>query len=227
MSVKTIDDLPWALVQLLSHWKNLDGKLAPGQIVLTGDYGRTEMVRDLESLNQLSESIAEMGRRHKLHTDELVRQRKDLKEALRYFVFSVKGLLMGTAYVAQLPRMPDLLAHEQPFMRPMEQAANLWGKINREPPAGFAAPLILANGLTQARFKEKLGHTREAFAKRAAAVADEREIRRRRERLAALLRDRAIQYHRVVNGSFPAAEEEVRELPRLWPPTVRKKKEEA
>jgi len=227
MSVKTIDDLPWALVQLLSHWKNLDAKLAPGQIILTGDYGRPEMMRDLEALNALSEVINQHAERHKQLTSDLTEMRKDVKESLRSFIFSVRGLLMGTEYEKQLPRMPDLLAHEQPFIKPMQLAVTLWKKINTQaPPPGFAAPLVLANGLTQPRFEQKVKGIKQAFDARTKAVEEERKVRKEREKLASTLRDRAIQYHRVISGSFPSTSEEVRSLPRLWPPTVRRKKVE-
>lgn len=227
MSVKTIDELPWAIVQVLAHWKNLDAKLAPGQLALTGNYGRPEMVRDLEELNVLTERILGKTRDQTGISAELRRQREELKEALRSFSLSVKGLLMGTPYAEQLPRMPDLLAHEEPFLRPMEQASELWKRINQSPPPGFAAPLVLASGLSQARFEEKVKAARKAFESRRSSIGNEREIRKTREILAKALRDRAIQYHRVVSGSFAKGSEEVVSLPRLWPPTIRKNKEPA
>jgi hypothetical protein len=225
MSVKTIDDLPWAIVQVLTHWKNLDAKLAPGEIVLTGNYGRAEMVWDLEALNGLTERIVERQEVHKGISDELLNHRKELKEGLRSFVYSVRGLLMGTSFLEMLPSLPDLYAHEEPFIRPMEKAVQVWAKINSSPPKGFAAPLVLASGLNLSRFQERLQATKQAFKTRAESIEEERAIRRQRERLASQLRDRAIQYHRIVSGSFVGGSEEVRSLPTLWPPTVRKKKE--
>jgi hypothetical protein len=227
MSVKTIDDLPWAIVQVLTHWKNLDAKLAPGELVLTGNYGRAEMVWDLEALNGLTERIVERQQVHKGLSEDLLAHRKELKEGLRSFVFSVRGLLMGTPFLDLLPSLPDLYAHEDPFMRPMEKAVQVWNQINSSPPKGFAAPLVLASGLNATRFQEKIAAARAAFKIRSESVEEERAIRRQRERLAAQLRDRAIQYHRIVSGSFVGGSEEVRSLPTLWPPTVRKKKESA
>jgi hypothetical protein len=224
MSVKTIDDLPWALVQVLTHWKNLDAQVAPGEITLSGNYGRTEMLRDLEALNGLSDEILDRVNKHKAMAGGLIAHRTDLKEFLRSFVFSVRGLLMDTTFIEQLPRLPDLHAHQGPFMHPMETAIQVWRKINTNPPAGFAAPLVLASGLNLAKFEAKVNEAKAVFEHRARLIAEEREIRKRRERLATQLRNRAIQYHHIVSGSFPAGSEEVRTLPRLWPPTVRKKK---
>lgn len=219
MSVKTIDDLPWALVQILSHWKEVNESLAPAELGLSGNYGREQMLADLERLNKLTESIFERRRAYQTEAAAVADLRKAVKEGLRSFCLSVRGLYSGSEFVGQLPNLPDTLAHPSVFLAPAKRIVEIWQRINLSP-----QPLVLGSGLTLPKYLERLKACEAAFASREASQAAERAIRADREKLADSLRKRAMQYRDVVKGSFPVSDRRVRSLPNLWPPTRRKPK---
>ena len=149
--------------QFIAHWNFVNAALAPAALTLANGYSRTDLVTDFNSLSNLLTRIAVdesnlIKARHSLLTGKTA-----LRVRLKQFRDTILSRLPDPAYTAALPTLPGLSAIESRFLRPFDEAVNLWTRLNNTPPPGFAAPLVLPGNYTLAAFQTDLTALRSTY----------------------------------------------------------------
>lgn len=130
----------------------------------------------------------------------------------------VTAFLPGSRWLRALPKTPNETSSEGRFVAPLDDMADLWGKIDASAPtADFTPPLVLRDGYTLAGFQADVVAMRAAFD--AVASAD-RELKLAREDRDRLLRDsldRMRQYRLRVEALFADTDPIRQSLPDLYP----------
>jgi hypothetical protein len=129
----------------------------------------------------------------------------------------VRGPLMNSIYVGEVPGLPAPTSGQGIWQRKMDDHAHLWNAINTTPPAGFTPPLILPNTTTQAQFAAKVAALKTTFTN--IAGADQNVGLKLEERDAIFDRVYAAlsQYRATVEGLFGAEHPLSLSCPRLVP----------
>lgn len=118
----------------------------------------------------------------------------------------------------QLPAVPNRTAGREAFISAMDDALDLWTRVNAQPASPlFTAPMLLRGGLTLAQFTALRAEVDAAFTGRTHAERAVTETRLTRnaqqDRASALMK----QYRLKIEALYAADSVEVATLPRLTP----------
>lgn len=204
------------LNEFLLHWPNVNTALG-APLVLPG--GAT-LVLATAIRDQLEDFIASV--QGKLNDVEIGRgQIEILKlailERIGEFNRKVRGFLSHTAFVPALPDVPSITSAAPRIIEPLDDMANLWGKINAATIPGFTGPLLLLGGYTLAAFNTDLTALKATYTELQDANQSLSLERLRRNEVQdqayAIMRD----YRSAVIGSLSPTDPLVLNLPRLSP----------
>jgi len=204
------------LNEFLRHWPNVNTALG-APLVLPG--GAT-LLSATEVRDELEDFVALV--QGKLNDVEIGRgQIEILKlaslERIGEFNRKVRGFLGQTAFVSALPDVPSITSAAARFIEPLEDMANLWGKINAATIPGFTGPLLLLGGYSLATFNTDLTALKAAYTglQDASQSLSLERLRRNevQDQAYAIMRD----YRAAVIGSFAPEAPLVLSLPRLTP----------
>ncbi len=155
--------------QFLAHWGLANAALPAATPLLVPSLsvpaGPPVAVATLETLyNQLIAKRAEL--QSKLNAQEISRgaintMKTALLERANQFNEAVRGQLPGSMYEEALPNVPGILMSQAPFTEPLDDAADIWQRINDD--AVIGADLVMADGSTQANFAADVAALKTAF----------------------------------------------------------------
>ena len=190
--------------EFVAHWGQVNAALAPTPLILRGAYALANLQSDRADLQNFLTAVQNADNAQQTAAADRDIKRNALKERLRQYIATVRGLVGGAPNANSLPKMPSTNAAPGKWIDALDDIAGSWNTINTAPPTGFTAPLRLAGGYTFASFSSELAALKAAFtavtnAERAAALA-----RRQRDDLAAPMRTRLKEYRQAVAGAFPA-----------------------
>lgn len=157
------------------------------------------------------------------NTLELAMADRDLKkEAIRtplsQFRGAVESQLTDTKYEAALPTLPPIGTDETAYLRPFDDIAILWGKINADKTIPvFTPPLLLAGGYTLANFTTELAAMRAAYAAVGAAEENLKLRRAERDKRMKEAVARMRQYRAAVVANLAPDNPLLAMVPDLWP----------
>lgn len=208
--------------QFVSHWGKVNEyRLAENkpELSLLGNYSRAMFVADRDQLDAAIRDLQRLKNDREFSADVRDERKEALVQILAQFRASVSVYLQNSRYSNAAPLVPNLPVAESKFMRPFDDSAVLWGKINADPVIpDFTGPLLLRGGYGLADFLADIEAMRAAF--RAVDEADGAVFlgRERRDALLSPLRERMVQYRLALEIEYGDDHPFVLSLPRLYPP---------
>ena len=127
-----------------------------------------------------------------------------MKERVRQFNATARGLLPGSIYVNMLPAVPSLNDAPGKWLKALNDTADVWARVNAITPVpiGLVLPLLLTGGYTLANFNTDKTALDAAFA----ALQERPPHGRRRppdaRNLWTPIYKRLVQYRQAVLGRF-------------------------
>ena len=199
--------------EFIAHWQM--AFLANGQnpVRVRDNFGRADLIALRDKLDQEGRVL-----RQKINDREFVRGdinilSKALVERLVQFNNRVKVLFPeGSRYVNALPLVPDPHAASSKVIEPLDDAANIWNRINQQ-----GDDIILAGGYTHGQFYDQITQLRAKYAEYNQAMVEERVQRGARNETQELIYPRLKQYRELIPTLFPADSNIVATMPRLTP----------
>jgi len=147
----------------IAHWDSVNSAISPDVLTLSGGFtlanfttARTEIesamtaIEVADNTRDAAGSVRDQGKSGLLIRFSQVRA-------------AVLTLFPGTIYRRMLPRQPGFSSVESRFLKPFDDAANIWSQINTDSIPGFTPPLKLAGGYTLANFQADIAALRAAY----------------------------------------------------------------
>lgn len=136
-----------SVVELLCHWRVVNGELGGEGLVLPGEVD-VEVVEGLMlGLREKQQEMqsGENGRQIGETRVEMARGR--LMGRMREFCWMLRAYWAGQPVAEVLPQLPGGMAALEHVLRAARRVLRLWTRVNEGPaPAGAAVPLVLAQG---------------------------------------------------------------------------------
>ena len=144
--------------EFIGHWEQADERLSPQVLVV-----RLPESNTVVTLAQFEALYDALVAQQILVQERLVVQgiergginlaKVALLKQLNLFTSVLDGYFTGTEFHAGRPYAPSFTDGKEAFLRPLQDAVNLWETINEGPaPAGVTLPLTLSGGVTQESF---------------------------------------------------------------------------
>lgn len=206
---------PAVIQQFTAHWEQANTALGVDNVVLAD--GST--VDTLESKGEdLVEKRAEM--QAAINEREIARGDVDIKKAaalerLVQFNDKIRAFFPDSKWLNALPAAPALASAQGVFMDPMDDASNLWSRINADP--GTATPVTLLGGYDQATFATDLTALQAAYSVLNRADQDLKVARSERNELQDEIYAMLKSYRLALPTFFAKDSPIVESLPRLTP----------
>ena len=137
--------------EFLDHWQSADAALgAAGPLVLPGrplgwscDVNSSVLGGLLADWDLKVSAIQSAVNGLELGRGELVIQQTEMLDLLGQFTDKVRGLLSGTKWINAVPLQPSLGDAQSRFCAPLDDAEDLWERINGEQALGVGKLLML------------------------------------------------------------------------------------
>lgn len=209
--------------QFLSHWELANSVSPPGVPLLVPSLaqppGPAIAIATLETLYQeLLDKRAEL--QSKLNSQEMARGAINQLKALllaraNLFNEAVRGQLPGSVYEEALPNVPGILMSQAPFTEPLDDAVDVWQRINDD--AGIGADIVLSDGTTQAPFAADVETLKTLYRNFNKAEVHTGFTRSQRNRIQDKIYPILKQYRAVLPTKFPKDHELIPSMPKLSP----------
>ena len=129
------------------------------------------------------------------------------------------AFLVGTKYARTLPLTPRVGTAGPDWIRPLQDAAKLWGDVNGDTAlTGITRPITLAGGYSLARFQADSGELIASIQTREAIPTTLDPLINARDAKMKTLRDRCIQLRAAVQSVLAANDPLLASLPHASPP---------
>lgn len=207
--------------EFITHWTAVNADLGPGgPLVLPVGYNVASLTTDRTNLQTKITAIETADNAVQIAAGSRDIKKGPLRERLRQFRTTVQSLLKGSDFIYALPNIPKYNLGEGPFMKALDDASNLWTRINAAapPPPGVTLPLTLVGGYTLASFNTEVAAIRAAYGTWNDAVQGALIARQQRNVLLPPLKARLIQYRLAVQGRYAAGSPLILSLPAVSPP---------
>lgn len=210
---KTILDLSDAreiFDQVLAHWATCNQQIAPREVVLKGGFTRNDFLNLAVEFDHLTETVDSKVEYRDRTSEQLNRYKENMRSTMQRFSFIARGLANDHQLIEFLPALPDSRSSEEKYMKPVEDLAEVWARLNQE------GPVALADGTTLEAFSVGIQVLRQAFRNRERAFDQERYARAIRRQHHEQLIERCVQYRSMILGIFGEESEYGKSLPYLW-----------
>jgi hypothetical protein len=211
--------------EFISHWTAANALLPPlSPIVMPGvplGFPTEVNISTLEALlTDLQSQVATI--QSKANGAALVRGDLKLRQValldqFGQFTDKVRGNLSGTKWIGAVPLAPTEGDAQSRFCDPMDDAVDLWLRINTEQALGVGKVLTLRDGTTQAQFVTKVAELKQVWRDLKGADLDLKLARGQRNTIMEKIYPILKQYRVVLPTFFAAGSAIVESLPRLTP----------
>lgn len=204
--------------QYIASWNAVNATLGATPFVLPGGYAVATLIADRTALLNAN-TATESGDNDR----QIAATNRDLSKALllprvAQFRGAVRGALPGTGFAGATPNAPNFSSVESRFLRPFDDMAALWSKINAATGVPNFTPPLLLGTYTLANFNTDITTLRTQYQALYTAEEITRLSRRQRDVLVQPLRNRLKQYRDALIGRFGPKHPFVVSLPALSPP---------
>lgn len=197
--------------EFLAHWASANAAFG-APITLRGNVG----VTDLQTLRD-NLATAQTNLTGKINDREFARGSIEtgaaaLATRVEQFNARVRALYDTGPYVNALPLVPNPQASQSKVTTPMDDAANIWAKIEDDGPE-----IVLSGNYDKAQFDNDLAVLKQAYTAYTKAVSNEKLARGQRNDLQDQIQPILKQYRQIIPTYFDADSAIVESLPRLTP----------
>lgn len=221
MPITDIGSYPITMQVFIDHWIDVNaflGGTPATDLELRGSYTLGNFTADRASLDTLITFITTDNTLELAVADRDAKKR-DIRTRYTQFRGGVENQLAGTEYEAALPTLPPIGSDEATYIKPFQDMADLWGKINNEATiTGFTPPLPLQGGYTQANFTTELAALRAVYQSFGAAEKNLKLARANRDKQMKAAVERIKQYRAAVVSQLAPDDPLLATLPDLTPP---------
>lgn len=207
--------------QIHAHWTDVNADrlaLTLPELKLQGGYLLALFTTDYNMLQSAVSGMEGFENARVLAAGDRDAQKENLRERVLQFRAAGRLHFKLTPYFAAIPTVPRFGSSESKFLRPLDNMADLWTRINADTGIiGFTGPLRLKGGYTLAGFTSELDLLRTTFREVTDAENDLDMARRQRDKLLDPLRERMLQYCLAIELEYGKGHPFFESLPDLYP----------
>ena len=196
------------LDEFIAHWTDVNAAraaLSLPPLTLKGGYTLEDLIADRNALQAAIIATESLDNARELAIDRRDSQKELLRDRLSQFRSALELHLKQTEFLAAAPTIPQQTLSESKFLRPFDDMADLWARINDDNTIpDFTPPLLLRAGLAITAFTAELAEMRARFVALTVAENDQRIGRRGRDALLPPVRERLNQYRSAIALEYPA-----------------------
>lgn len=173
------------------------------ELTLAGGYTIADFIADRNALDSKITSLVGLENAIEEAIDNRDAQKINVRDRLGQFRLALRIDLKGTTYFKRVPTLPRVKTTESKFLRPFDDMADMWARIDAETGIpGFAPPLELTGGYTLAGFTADLATLRAYYMAVTDAENDEDIARKERDVMLDPLRERMFQYRATIELEY-------------------------
>lgn len=200
----------------LSHWALVNALAGATPLVLAGGYVVATLTTDRAALAAQMTLVETNGVAAITASSDRDIKRANMREKMRQFNSTVRGLLAGTIYPNSLPNVPSFNAAPGLWTRAMDEMATVWNRINTDVPApAITLPFVLSGPYTRANFLTDQTALLTAFTTHNTTFTVAETARNLRDLLFNAIYARLVQYRKVIQGRFLKTHQLYQSLPVL------------
>ena len=211
--------------EFLEHWALANGLLTPpAEITMPGAplgfptvVNRSTLEALLTDLQLQVAVIQSKANGVALVRGDLAIRQGALLDLFGQFTDKVRGNLPGTKWIGAVPLVPTEGDAQSRFCDPMDDAVDLWLRINTEQALGVGVALVLRDGVTQAQFATKVAEMKTVWRDLKRVDLELKLARGQRDAIQDRIYPILKQYRVVLPTFFAAGSAIVESLPRLTP----------
>ena len=206
--------------EFLAHWQQVNDALGLTPLVLSGVYGRSNLVTDRATLAANFADVQSKENLRQTAAGDRDVKRTLVRPKILQFGPAVRGFLPGSRYLLSIPRTPNFGDSPGRWRNAMDDMSSLWTTINANSPAvpGFTPPLVLSGPYAVAAFNTDAASLSTAFTTLETADQNAQLAREQRNQTFEPIFVWLKQYRLVVVATFPPGHPLVDSLPKLTPP---------
>lgn len=205
--------------EFLAHWPQVNTALG-SPMALTGNYLVAGLTSDRAALAAQITTLVALINSNQGAVGTRDTARAAIRERMRQFNQSVRGLFPATLYPGMVPRIPSINAAPGIWMQAMADMNNVWTLLNATTPVPIGAPipLILSGGYTLALFTTDQAAMVAAYSAIETTESQVEAAIKQRDFLWNAAYARLRQYRLAVQGRFVSGAPLLLSLPALTPP---------
>ena len=215
MPISSVNSYVPTMQAFITHWQQVNAALGASPLLLKDTYTLAQFALDRTAIQNAITFIEGRGSARQFAAGERDRKKAEIAPRLAQFRANVRYQLTETVYASTLPLVPDITRGEGIFLRPFDDMAALWDRVNDEDNTpGFTPPMTLLGGYDLADYIAELAALRGVFAAVVSAETDVTIARKRRDVLLPVARQRMLQYRAAVLAKFGPDNALTRSLPK-------------
>lgn len=222
MAITSIGSYLTTANQIDAHWTDVNAdRLANSltALVLPGSYSLADFQAERDALQAALIALEDLDNVMQLAIGDRDAQKQNMRERLRHFRTAGKLYLSRSSYLRAIPTMPRMSTSESRFLRPLDDMASLWTRLNAETGiADFTPPLLLTGGYSISAFATDLTTLRANFMAITSADNDLEMARRQRDMRLDAIRDRIQKYRTAIELEYGPGHPFPTSLPEVTPP---------
>ena len=221
MPLTDIDSYVTTASDFITHWSDVNADRVANalpELTVPGGYDLAGLTADRDTLQTAIAGIDGHDNAVPIAAANRDTAKEAIADRLRQFRAASDLYLKGTSYAGVVPTMPSLSISESKFLRPFDDVADVWARVNADATIpNFTAPLLLRSGYDLAAFVAELAALRGTY-KVVRDVDTDRDIaRRERDALLDPLKERMVQYRLALELEYEAGHPFRDTVPELTP----------
>lgn len=217
MALTTNDSYVPVMQQFIDHWTDVNAAISPGVMLLEGGFTLANFTAAQAGIQAAITAITAADNNRQITATGRDVKKAALKVRLIQFRGAVASQLADSDFGKAPPTVPTFSAAQGPFMKDIDDMADLWTKINAATIPGFTGPLKLSGGYAVATFNTDITAMYAAYTAANSATNSSTVARRHRDNLLGPAKTRMIQYRRGVVSVLPAGHELLSSIPSITP----------
>jgi hypothetical protein len=196
-----------------AHWESVNAQLGGEPMVLPGGVNRRTFFLQKTTLTNLYQAVEAGDNAAATASADTTRLKSDLLPRLSQLNATIKGLLPGSRYAAALIKVPAKTAAQGVVVKALQDALDLWARIEADDAVTFAKPLTLADGTTKATLQGGLDALLSAYDDATSGKQAARSARSERNAFLKTLDRQLIQYRKTAQARLPRGHSLLTSLP--------------
>lgn len=218
MAISSIETVVPTVNEFIAHWSSVNAALGATPLLLPSSYALATLTTDRDALVAFNTAIVVADNARQTAAADRDIKRGLLRERIRQLRATIIGRAAGTVFPRALPKLPRADAKEQDFLKALDDAKDVWTRLNAAPPSGFVGPLLMVGPYPVAQFTADITALRTAFTLVSTNDVSASFARKQRDQLISTIRPKLSQYRQAVAGVFAAGNPLITSLPALTPP---------